>query len=199
MIIVVSCDTFFCSSCSDAFDKGSFMSVRKLDELKKPLTQEDVVILDLKYLPPTDVKSITCPIVILSSVPKFEEAVHMLRLGAKGYGNRMMHPSNLQHVVNTVMANQIWMPPEILTRLINALPKEDAKDEKGGQSVSYATLYNLSDREAEVAELIAKGRSNQEIADTLDITVRTVKAHLSSIFMKTGLRDRLALALKFKA
>jgi DNA-binding NarL/FixJ family response regulator len=54
----------------------------------------------------------------------------------------------------------------------------------------------LSEREAQVARLVAAGFSNREIADRLAITERTVKAHLTAIFEKLGLRDRLQLSLR---
>jgi DNA-binding NarL/FixJ family response regulator len=56
----------------------------------------------------------------------------------------------------------------------------------------------LSKREDEVVQLVANGLSNKEIADKLFISVRTVKAHLTSIFSKTGFRDRLELAVKMR-
>ena len=54
----------------------------------------------------------------------------------------------------------------------------------------------LTPRESEVAEMAAKGASNQEIAASCGISERTVKAHLSAIFEKLGVVDRLQLALK---
>ena len=60
---------------------------------------------------------------------------------------------------------------------------------------SEKKLENLTTREKEIANLIAQGQSNLEIAANLEIAERTVKAHVSSIFQKLGLRDRLQLAL----
>lgn len=54
----------------------------------------------------------------------------------------------------------------------------------------------LSERELQAAKLVAGGASNKEIADQLAITERTVKAHLSAIFEKLGVRDRLQLSLR---
>lgn len=56
-------------------------------------------------------------------------------------------------------------------------------------------LNELTSRELMVAEQVAHGASNREIAEALDITERTVKAHLSAIFEKLGVRDRVQLAL----
>ena len=60
-------------------------------------------------------------------------------------------------------------------------------------------LSSLSKREQEVAQYVAKGMSNQEMADKMFVSLRTVKAHLSSIYDKTGLRNRLELGLNLKS
>ncbi|MBL8432557.1 MAG: helix-turn-helix transcriptional regulator, partial [Dechloromonas sp.] len=63
-----------------------------------------------------------------------------------------------------------------------------------GKIDDWGTL--LSGRETQVARLVASGASNKEIADQLAITERTVKAHLTVIFEKLGVRDRLQLSLR---
>ncbi|MCD8554612.1 response regulator transcription factor [Seleniivibrio sp.] len=191
MIIAISCDRNFCRMVSDTFGQKETVSVGLISSLRDrhEIASNDVAILDLPYLTPTEITKIPCKVVILTSVPKFEEALKMLKMGIKAYGNRMMHPDNMKQMVTAVRTGQIWLPPDIVSRLITALPADNTP---------LTLTEELSERETEVAKLVAKGKSNQEIADTLDITVRTVKAHLTSIFSKTGLRDRLALALHFK-
>ena len=58
-----------------------------------------------------------------------------------------------------------------------------------------SALDELTSREVMVAKLVGRGESNREIAAELEITERTVKAHLSAIFTKLGVRDRVQLAL----
>lgn len=60
---------------------------------------------------------------------------------------------------------------------------------------SSRVLAALTEREKEIALLVSKASSNKRIASRLDVTERTVKAHLSSIFRKTNTHDRLQLAL----
>ncbi len=57
-------------------------------------------------------------------------------------------------------------------------------------------ILNLTDREYEVLILLMKGYTNPEIAEKLNITVHTVKAHISSMYEKTGLTSRVTLAVK---
>ncbi len=191
MIIAVSCDRNFCRTVSDIFGQKDTVSVGLVNSLKgrHEVAPSDVAILDLPYLTPTEIANIPCRVVILTSVPKFDEALKMLKIGVKAYGNRMMHPDNMKQMVSAVKTGQIWLPPDIVNKLINVLPADHSL---------LTFTEELTERETEVAKLVAQGKSNQEIADILNITVRTVKAHMTSIFSKTGLRDRLALALHFK-
>ena len=69
--------------------------------------------------------------------------------------------------------------------------REETKKEKSRDNL----LNTLSKREQEVALFVAKGMSNQEVADKMYVSLRTIKAHLSSIYEKTGVRNRLELGL----
>lgn len=158
-------------------------------KISKPLLKScDVLIVDLKdcLLP---AGSFFSPIIALSPVPVYREAAAVLRTGAKGYGNRHMRKDNLWQAIESVKAGQIWLPPEIVAALIEKIEPEEQ---------SNALLNELSEREQEVALMVTEGMSNQQIADKIFVSLRTVKAHLSSIYSKTGLRNRLALGLKLK-
>ena len=64
-----------------------------------------------------------------------------------------------------------------------------------GKNQTPQILNDLSQREKEVALLVAKGETNQMIANDLDISYNTVKLHIASIFEKLGIRSRVALAI----
>lgn len=86
----------------------------------------------------------------------------------------------------------IWVPPELLARVMGS-----AYRALGGESRQHdEVLTELTERERLVALAVAEGQSNKEVARRLDITERTVKAHLGAIFRKLGVRDRLQLILK---
>ncbi|MGE4498417.1 MAG: LuxR C-terminal-related transcriptional regulator [Deferribacterales bacterium] len=133
-----------------------------------------------------------CPVAVFSAVPAYSEAIRFLQKGVKGYGNRFMNHENLNQMVHTVLAGQVWLPPAILSRLIASVPQN------GTSRLESGFFNDLSEREQQVAELIGRGMSNKEIAEFMGITIRTVKAHLSSVFVKTGCRDRLEVALRLK-
>jgi len=152
----------------------------------------DLIIIDLKVFDEDSLPEINCPAVALAEVPVYSQAMRLMRRGARGYGNRYMQPENLVQAVAAVREGQVWMPPAIINRMISAaLPAVT-------EPVEPLPLERLSKREREVAALVARGMSNKELAEKLFISVRTVKAHLTAIFSKTGMRDRLALAVRMK-
>lgn len=126
-------------------------------------------------------------VMVLSTTPTFEQARLALELGAKGYGNTMMHESYLMAACQAIMEGNIWLSPEYITLLIHKLPLMPTKETN--------PLSHLSHREGEVAILLAQGDAHKDIAEKLDITVRTVKAHATAIYCRLHVKDRLALAI----
>ena len=129
-------------------------------------------------------------VMVFSMTPDFSEAQHFLQLGAMGYGNAMMHESHLHSAYQALEEGKVWLHPDFITLMISQI-----RDQKSSQEKSLAVLDILSHREREVALMLGDGATHQEIADALDITVRTVKAHASAIYQKLSLKDRLALSL----
>jgi len=193
MIIALSRDKIFRDTCISTFQSEAVLCVASFEELRRKIEEkpEDVVMVDLANVQPFDITKIKCSVLALAPVPKFNEAIKLMRFGVRGYGNRAMMPSNMKQAVNSVRTGQVWMPPFIISKLISNMPV--AEQEESGEEVK------LSEREAQVVKHVSSGLSNKEIAEEMDITVRTVKAHLTSIFTKTGLRDRVALALKYRS
>ncbi|SHO49156.1 response regulator transcription factor [Desulfopila aestuarii] len=174
-------------------DKGVLffadISLVKEDTFQK----REVVIVDLPYTTIPEVKNIPLPVIVLTAIPTFEECVGLVQRGVKGYGNRQMRVDNLAQAIGSVKEGQIWLPPAIITQLILTAVGTDRTLHQDD-----TILSGLSEREQEVARYVAQGMSNQQIADTIFVSLRTVKAHLSSIYEKTGLRNRLELGLRLK-
>jgi DNA-binding NarL/FixJ family response regulator len=110
-------------------------------------------------------------------------------MGVKGYGNSYLNSSHLTHAMNAVSDGNVWLYPQFLDILIKEtyLPQKDKKENP--------RISLLSKREMEVAQYVAQGLNNNEIAERAQITNRTVKAHITSIFEKLQITDRLSLAL----
>jgi len=125
---------------------------------------------------------------VLSVKPDFQEAMGLLQKGAKGYGNTYMSLVHLNQAIDTIKNETIWLLPAIMNKLIS-------HGSALGKTKKSIHLDSLSEREKDVALEIQEGKSNKEIATSLEITERTVKAHLSHIFEKLNVHDRLALAM----
>ncbi|WP_339897317.1 response regulator transcription factor [uncultured Gilvimarinus sp.] len=114
------------------------------------------------------------------------EARTTIGLGASGYVHALAAPELLQQVKNAVEYDGIWLGKHLLSELL--APSAPAKPRP-------AVGEQLSMRERMVALAVARGKSNKEVARELNITERTVKAHLGRCFDKLGVRDRMQLAL----
>jgi DNA-binding NarL/FixJ family response regulator len=109
-----------------------------------------------------------------------------LRAGASGFLLKDAPPADLIAAVRVVAEGEALLAPSVTRRLI-----ADFARQRPAPSASRGLRLNgLTDRETEVLELLARGRSNTEIAEALVLAEQTVKTHVSRIFTKLGLRDR---------
>lgn len=135
------------------------------------------------------------PAVVLSLQPRHEEARRAFNAGARGYCHALATPAMLTQVALVVGNGGLWIGAELMQALLDvaahALPAPAAQPRP-------PALELLTPREQAVAAEVARGATNKEIARTLGITERTVKAHLGAAFDKLGVRDRLGLALRLK-
>ena len=131
-------------------------------------------------------------LIATSSNPKDSEAIEALDAGCSGYCHAYSDSANLLQVVQVVNAGQVWIGKTLMHRLIRSA----GTAAQVSQPTSKDWSESLSPREREVAILAANGASNQDIAKNCRISERTVKAHMSAVFDKLNLTDRLQLALR---
>ncbi|GGP56317.1 response regulator [Streptomyces abikoensis] len=109
-----------------------------------------------------------------------------LRAGASGFLLKDAPPADLISAVRVVAAGEALLAPSVTRRLIADFAKRPAPRRRSGT----ARPGGLTPRETEVLELIARGLSNQEIADRLVLAEQTVKTHVGRVLGKLSLRDR---------
>lgn len=131
--------------------------------------------------------------VVLGDEPDEETVLAALAAGAAGCCNSHAAPEVLQQVALVVANGGLWVGQSLLRRVMGGTARILAGRPQDGNGDWAA---QLSEREIQVARLVAAASSNKEIARQLAISERTVKAHLTSIFEKLGLRDRLQLSLR---
>ena len=139
-----------------------------------------------------------CKLFILSDRPDDTEGLDFIRLGVVGYANSYIGAERLQEAARTVATGSVWINQQLMQRLIaeSAPMKQEKSELIPKQEERRQLLSSLSDREYQIAGLVAQGLSNLDIAEQLGITDRTVKAHLGAIYSKTSTRGRLELALR---
>lgn len=124
-------------------------------------------------------------LVAMSLDESFSEARWLLAEGARAYINALAAPEMLREVAEVVSRGNTWLAPNLLKALAQAASRPAGADN--------ARTVVLTDRERAVAIAVASGQSNKEVARELQITERTVKAHLSACYEKLRVRDRTQL------
>ncbi|MFD3696164.1 response regulator [Streptomyces sp. NPDC058646] len=154
----------------------------------------DVVVMDIRMpvldgVKATEELARTLPetrVLALSTFDMDEYVVAALRAGAYGFLPKDISPEELIAAVRTVHTGEAAVAPRLLTRLISTYVRTPVRS----RPAATAAPADLTPREREIWQLIAVGLDNAEIARELDISVSTVKNHITGIFGKLGVRDR---------
>jgi DNA-binding NarL/FixJ family response regulator len=131
---------------------------------------------------------------LLSDRPDEIEGLEFLKQGIVGYANAYIGRERLLEAIRSISNGSVWVGQKVIQLLI-AEARARAKEQDPAEADRQNRLASLTAREQEIARKVAEGRANLDIAADLNITERTVKAHLTSIYEKTGIASRLSLAL----
>jgi two-component system nitrate/nitrite response regulator NarL len=160
-------------------------------------TKPDVLLLDLampklsgmEVLRKLSRARLPTKIIMLTAAIEQPQVTEALRLGARGVVMKDSATQMLVKSIHCVLEGQYWVGRDNVSDLIQALQKADMPRERPEE------IYRLTAREREVINAIVEGFTNKEIAVRYKISERTVKHHLSNIFDKVGVSNRLELAL----
>jgi DNA-binding NarL/FixJ family response regulator len=125
-------------------------------------------------------------VVILTTFEDDDYLFGALSEGASGFLLKRSSPGELIGALHAVAAGDSLLSPSVTRRVIERMAREPARDTSSGER-----LNDLTPREREVLELLARGLSNREIASAFVIEESTVKTHVKRILMKLRLRDRV--------
>jgi DNA-binding NarL/FixJ family response regulator len=128
------------------------------------------------------------PIIVIGSGMEEEAILKAITLGAKGYVDASASSADFEQAIRIVNQGSVWAPRPVLSVFI-----ERATNSSRNQL--FADRRAFTSREKEVLQLLTGGRSNKEIATELCIEERTVKAHVSKLMRKSGVRNRLELSV----
>jgi len=170
-------------------EAGNGKELLKLIEKKQP----DIIFMDIE-MPVMDGITATqqvlklhpgLNIIALSMYGDENYYTPMINAGAKGFVLKNSGIQDVETAIQTVISGNNYFSQEILNRLINSI---------GGKSKTKES-NELSEREEEVLFHICKGKSNQEIADTLYLSKRTVDKHRENLLSKTNVRNTAGLVM----
>jgi len=133
-------------------------------------------------------------VVILTTFERDEYVFEALQAGASGFLLKNAPPEQLLHAVRVVAAGDALLAPSVTRRIIEQFAHKPVRPELTVQ------LESLTQREREVLTLLARGKSNAELAADLFVSEGTIKTHVSSLLAKLGLRDRVqAVVLAYES
>ena len=130
-------------------------------------------------------------IIVLTSHNSQDEVIASIQAGARAYCSKDVNPEMFAEIVLSVIQGALWFDPKIadivfaqlnnMSRILNDNLIEE---------------FNLTYREKEVLEYMCDGLTNGEISKILDVSVNTVKVHVSSIIQKMGVEDRTQVVVR---
>jgi DNA-binding NarL/FixJ family response regulator len=156
-------------------------SAAKLPEVLSQ-TPCDILLLDLQMDRWTmdDIPALvrTTAVIVLTASESIENGMAALRLGARALVQKRFAIETLMTAIQAVIEGNVWMPPALQAAFTQQAPDSRKR---------------LTRRESEIIRCVAMGLRNAEVADQLSLSENTVKTHLTNIFQKLGIRDRLGL------
>lgn len=183
------------------------VTVHGFHQLSEKLVKLKPDILFLDYLLPglknqqsiSDLINLGNDTKIIIFSPGFSDDIEwrLLKIGIKGCCLSDMQPPQIKRIIDVISQGELWFRRSLTNRILSELVKVTFEKNRIEQAVRDL-LENLTRREYEIAMLVSRGDSNKKIAQQLAITERTVKAHLTEIFRKLHISDRIKLALIMK-
>ena len=131
-------------------------------------------------------------VAVCSDIPVVDEMLEAVRLGARAYCNSHMAAGNYRQMLRLLSQGQSWFPPHMLEETFKLA--QQAIRSRPGENL----LQGLTTREREIALAVSDGKSNRQVADMYAISEATVKTHLTNIFRKLDVSDRVGLVLLLK-
>lgn len=126
------------------------------------------------------------PVLILTMSTSDEDFVEALRMGVRGYLLKDMEPDEVFSSISRAIAGEMVVAPALVFKLTRML-----QEDKPGSAPKKDLLASLTERERQVLEQVARGKSNKAIARSLDISHNTVKLHVRHIMSKLDLSSRV--------
>ena len=155
-------------------------------------TRPDIAVIDLslpdhsgQWIIERVREKLSIPLLVLSMVVDRNQVMDVLEAGANGYLTKAVDRPTLIQAVRTLLSGEDFLEPKITSAVLQAVRRRQGEDS-----------LTLSEREIEVLKAVAAGHSNPAIADSMHLSLSTVKAHVRSVFHKLGVTSRTEAVVK---
>jgi DNA-binding NarL/FixJ family response regulator len=161
-----------------------------------PIEKPDVVLVDINLPGMSGIECVSklkaklpaLQVLMLTTYEESDLIFNSLRAGAKGYLLKNMAPAELFHAIEQVHAGGAPMPMQIARKVVDYFQ---------GLGQAASEVAQLTKREQEILALLARGSLYKEIADTLNVSMSTVRTHVQHIYEKLHVQSRTEAARKF--
>ncbi|MBL0406551.1 response regulator transcription factor [Microvirga aerilata] len=181
---------------------GSVVEAAFLDEALDRLAEVDGISLALFDLALPDVKSAAClaavrqcfpqtKTVVLSFSDRKQDILTALEAGVHGFIPKRMKPAELTSALDLILRGQIYVPSSVTALSSPSMEMQQSHD----TALRSSSTTDLTPRQREVLTLLVQGKSNKEIAKTLNLGEGTVKVHMAALFRTFGVNSRAAVAV----
>lgn len=162
--------------------------------------QPDMIILDLdldgesglELIPQLQAAADQARVLVLTGIIDAQQHYQAVRMGAVGLVQKWQDVAVLLQAIERVAAGEAWLDPGMVANVLVDISRARSAKREDPEVVKVATL---TEREREVVVLIGEGLQNRSIAEQLSITETTVRHHLTSVFAKLGVSNRLELVI----
>jgi two-component system nitrate/nitrite response regulator NarL len=162
-------------------------------------TGPDVILLDLdlgvengiNFLPALREQAAAARVLVLTGLKDVQTHRRAVKQGAMGIVRKEEAAEVLIKAIEKVSAGELWLDRATMGNLFDEMTRKESKSENG----ETARIISLTERERQIVGLIAEGLKNKQIGERLFISETTVTHHLTSVFSKLGVSDRLELVI----
>lgn len=163
------------------------IAVKKAAKLAPDIVVMDVSMPELNGLKAAKQMKRVCPDIKILTLTRHTDDGYiqqLIRAGASGYVLKQSAPTELVNAIRTVCSGKNYLDPALTERVMGGYIKQSA-------ALSRAAKIELTNRETEVIRLIAWGHSNKEIAEQMEVSIKTVEAHKANAMRKLGISNRI--------
>jgi DNA-binding NarL/FixJ family response regulator len=189
-VLSVDNELLFCSSIDEVTKSAASNASAIL--IHSPSFRGEVEAIVTRLAQLTNPSKVVSPLGIAADHPTLEEMLSFTGLVVHSYFNSYMAGIHYRQMLQFITAGQHWYVPGLLESALRMAKRSMSE-------VPAGVLTGLTPREHEIAQLLSTGLNNKEIAKQCGITERTVKAHLTKVFEKCGVSDRVSLAILVNA